>query len=69
LLADFYADLKVKVKCSYSVPNSNPATCKSVTLSSKNKTQGNVKLFLATEVEFMYAITALYFSLNKTQKN
>ena len=28
-----------------------------------NKTQGNVKLILATGFEFVYAVAALYFSI------
>ena len=56
----------IKAKCNYDVPNSNPVTNKNFTFRTKNnnKTQVNVKLFLATVTgfEFVYAITALYFS-------
>ena len=51
-------------KYRYGVPNSNPVGRKSFTFRSKNnnKTHGNVKLFLATGFELVYAIIAVYFS-------
>ena len=59
-----YFYLHSKAKCTYGVPNSNPVARKSFTFRNKNnnKTQGDVKLFLVTEFEFVYAITALYYA-------
>ena len=54
----------IEAKSSYGVPNSNPVARIFFTFRSKNnnKTHGNVKLFMATRIELVYAITALYFS-------
>ena len=53
----------VKEECSYGISNLDPVVKKSFTSRSKNstKTQGNVKLFLVSGFEFVYAISALYF--------
>ena len=39
-----------------------PSRQKKFQIYNNDKKQGNVKLFLATGFEFLYAVTALYFS-------
>ena len=53
-----------KVRCSYGILNSISVARKSFTFRSKNnnKTHGNLKLFLVTGFELVYAIIAVYFS-------
>ena len=55
-----------KVDCSYGVHKFKPSRQKFFHIEKKNnnKTRINLKHFLATGFEFMYAVTVLYFSIN-----
>ena len=53
-----------KVDCTYGVHKFKPSHQKKFLMKKKNnnKTRRNKKLFLATGFEFVYAVTAFYFT-------